>query len=131
MSQIIYPAIIESGEEPGFAVFFPDLPGCVSAGDTLEEAFSEAMEALALHLAGMAEDGAPLPDPTPLAEVRAEPGIRVAAIVPVPAEAPGRTVRTNITIDANLLAQIDALATNRSAFLADAARRELARRRAG
>ena len=48
----------------GYAVFFPDLPGCNSQGDTLPEAFSMAMEALAGHLEAMADDGDTIPAPS-------------------------------------------------------------------
>jgi metal-responsive CopG/Arc/MetJ family transcriptional regulator len=49
----------------------------------------------------------------------------------VPVTLPGRAHRVNITMDEGLLHEIDAVADNRSRFLADAARAELARRRAG
>lgn len=47
-----------------FAVLFPDLPGCNSQGETLEEAFSMAVEALAGHLECMADDGDAIPEPS-------------------------------------------------------------------
>ncbi|MBR4741496.1 MAG: type II toxin-antitoxin system HicB family antitoxin [Desulfovibrio sp.] len=54
--------------EQGYAVLFPDLPGCNSQGDTLPEAFSMAMEALAGHLEAMADDGETIPAPSGEAE---------------------------------------------------------------
>jgi predicted RNase H-like HicB family nuclease len=56
-------AIIEAGNA-GYGVTFPDLPGCVSAGDTIEAAARNAEEALALHLRGMLEDGELIPPAT-------------------------------------------------------------------
>jgi len=47
-------------------VVFPGLPGCVSAGDTAQDAARMAQEALALHLEGMLIDGERLPSPLPL-----------------------------------------------------------------
>lgn len=47
-----------------YAVLFPDLPGCNSQGNTLEEAFSMAVEALAGHLEVMADDGDAIPEPS-------------------------------------------------------------------
>jgi predicted RNase H-like HicB family nuclease len=46
----------------------PDLPGCVSVGDTLEEVKAEIREAIAFHLEGMREDGLPIPKPSTRAE---------------------------------------------------------------
>ena len=130
MAVLYYPAIIEAGDEPGFGVFFPDLPGCVSAGDTIQEAAGRAEEALALHLAGMVEDGDPIPDPTPLDRVPADPEVREVARLLVRAELPGKAVRLNITLDEGLLAAVDRAARargfTRSGFLAEAARRLLA-----
>ena len=60
-----YPALIErAADGGGFGVVFPDLPGCVSAGATVQEAAANAAEALALHIEGMAEDGDPIPEPS-------------------------------------------------------------------
>lgn len=134
-----FPALIIAPASPShcYSVLFPDLPGCVSAGDSVTHAFEMAMEALAMHLGGMAEDGEPIPAPSTLAQARAaaEAGFElgdgpVEAVLLVPAPLPGRTARFNITLDENLVAQIDAAASNRSAFLADAARAELRRRQA-
>ena len=60
----IYPAIIERGDVKGFCVTFPDLPGCITEGDTIEEAFMMAKEALELHLFGIEEDNDPIPVPS-------------------------------------------------------------------
>ncbi len=57
-----YLAVIEWADGSGSA-FFPDLPGCVSAGDTLDELLSNLEEALSLHLDSMVEDTEPLPEP--------------------------------------------------------------------
>ena len=58
-----YPAIFYYDAD-GIAVEFPDLPGCLSCGDSTQEAFRNAREALGLHLYGLEEDGDPIPDPT-------------------------------------------------------------------
>jgi len=60
----LYPALFEPGEQSGFVVSFPDLPGCLTEGDTLEEAVHMAKDALALHLFGMESDGDLIPPPT-------------------------------------------------------------------
>ncbi len=58
-----YTVIIESGPN-NFSVWVPDLPGCVSTGDTAEEAEANIREAIELHLEGMREDGDPIPQPS-------------------------------------------------------------------
>ncbi|MDP2894896.1 MAG: type II toxin-antitoxin system HicB family antitoxin [Sulfurimonas sp.] len=57
-----YPAIFEAGTKESYSVFFPDILGCVSGGDTFEEAKVNAIEALSLHISGMIEDGEKAPN---------------------------------------------------------------------
>ena len=54
-----YTAIIEAASDGTFGVFFPDVPGCTSAGDTIEEATTNAAEALEFHLENMDDWHAP------------------------------------------------------------------------
>ncbi|MFA6123724.1 MAG: type II toxin-antitoxin system HicB family antitoxin [Sphingomonas sp.] len=129
MTAVYFPAIIERGEH-GFGVFFPDLPGCVSAGTTIQDAARNAEEALDLHLSGLAEDGAVFPVPSDLDAIPTDPDIVEAARMLVRGEQPGRSVRVQVSIDEGLLARIDRVAPNRSGFLADAARVALAARNA-
>jgi predicted RNase H-like HicB family nuclease len=107
-------------------VDFPDFPGCVSAGHTLEEARIMAAEALTGHVATMREFGDPLPAPSDLDAIMADPdnADAIAFIVTVP-EVGAKSVRVQVTLPEDLLAQIDAATDNRSAFLARAARRAL------
>jgi predicted RNase H-like HicB family nuclease len=120
-----FSAVVERGES-GFGVYFPDLPGCTSSGDTIEQAAAHAEEALALHLAGMAEDREAIPEPTPFDRIERDPEVIEAARLLVRAEMPGRIVRVNVTFDEGLLSAADAAASrlgqSRSAFLADAVR---------
>lgn len=127
MSTVHYPAVIERGAS-GFGVFFPDLPGCVSAGDTVQEAALNAEEALSGHLAVEAEYGDAIPDPSDLDAITVDPDIDEVARILVRGERPGRSVRVQVSIDEGLLARIDRVAKNRSGFLADAARAALAAR---
>lgn len=55
---------IHKDPDSSYGVSVPDLPGCVTAGDTMAEALTMAKEAIALHLEGMLDDGLELPDPT-------------------------------------------------------------------
>jgi predicted RNase H-like HicB family nuclease len=83
-----YTAIIESGETPGYGVFFPDLPGCVSAGDSVQEAALNAEEALSLHVELMLESGEELPDPTPPDQIEADPEVSEVARMLIRVELP-------------------------------------------
>ncbi len=80
MKTYLYPAYFRRVASGGYSVDFPDLPGCVSAGDSLEETLSMAREALSLHLYGMAEDGDAIPAPTEPAELPVEPDTFVAPV---------------------------------------------------
>ena len=122
-----YIGLIRKDKESDYGVDFPDFPGCVTAGQTIEEARLMAQEALELHVEGLIEDGEDLPAPSPWHLVMGDPinADAVAFLVTVPGRA-GRTVRVNITLPERLLRRIDARANNRSAFLARAAEKALA-----
>jgi predicted RNase H-like HicB family nuclease len=64
MDRYIFPAIFEPGEIKGYTVSFPDLPGCITEGDSMEEALHMAKEALELFMYGMEEDYDTIPKPT-------------------------------------------------------------------
>ena len=71
-----YVAIIEdAGPDTAIGVWFPDLPGCISAGDDIDEALRNAPEALQLYAEGLLEDGQPLPRARTLSELKADPEI--------------------------------------------------------
>jgi predicted RNase H-like HicB family nuclease len=130
VAYLYFTAIIETGEEPGYSVFFPDLPGCASAGDTVEEAARNAEEALSLHLTGLIEEGEPVPRPTPPEQIGHDPDVSEAARMLVRVELPGRSVRLNISMDEGLVAAMDQAAKqrqmSRSGLLSEAVRRMLA-----
>ena len=125
-----YPAIVERGRE-GFGVFFPDLPGCTSAGDTIQEAALGAEEALQGHVEVTAEHGEAIPEPSDLGAISAGPEIDEVARILVRVEVPGRAARVNISLPEDLLAAIDRRAKQagytRSGLLAHAAREILRR----
>jgi predicted RNase H-like HicB family nuclease len=128
MATALYPAIIERAGK-AFSVYFPDLPGCTSAGRTAQEAALNAEEALAGHLLEAANQGEDLAGPSDIAALERDPEVDEVARVLVRAELPGKVVRLNITLDEGLVAAIDRVAKNRSGFLADAAREALAHKR--
>jgi predicted RNase H-like HicB family nuclease len=120
-----YIAYLHKDKNSDFGVSFPDLPGCVTAGRTLEEARKLAGEALNLHLAGMLEDGAKLPKASTLDELAGDPAMRGAVAFLVEAEAPEKTVRVNVTARESQLQTIDRLARKhgmtRSAYMVQSA----------
>ena len=128
-----YIALIRKGADTDYGVDFPDFPGCVSAGETLDEARAAAVEALALHARGMEEDGEELPEPSSLEDVMRDGANHEAVAVLVPLATQARAVRINVTLAEDALRKIDAYAEEhaltRSAFLACAALREIQRDR--
>jgi predicted RNase H-like HicB family nuclease len=68
-----YVAIVEEEEGKAVGVWFPDLPGCFSAGDTLDEAMLNAREALGLYAEALHENGRAIPRPRTLTELKADP----------------------------------------------------------
>lgn len=71
-----YIAIVEdAGPDRAVGVWFPDLQGCTSAGDDLDEALLNAREALELYTERLQEDGRPLPRARTLTELKADPEI--------------------------------------------------------
>jgi predicted RNase H-like HicB family nuclease len=71
-----YVAIVEdAGPEHSIGVWFPDLPGCTSGGDDIDEALRNAPEALQLYAESLENDGKPLPRPRTLTELKADPEI--------------------------------------------------------
>ena len=71
-----YVAIIEdAGPDTAIGVWFPDLSGCTSAGDDIDEALRNAPEALELYAESLLDDGRPLPRARSLTELKADPEV--------------------------------------------------------
>jgi len=118
-----YIAIVHKESKTDFGVSLPDFPGCITAGQTVDEAKDLAQEALALHVKGMIEDGDEMPAPSKLEDIMADADYADAVaylVVSIPDTKP-RTVRVNITVPEMTLKQIDAAAKkrgmSRSSFL--------------
>ncbi len=127
-------ALVHKDPDSCYGVSFPDVPGCISAGDTLDEALTNAVDALSGHIRLMEADGDALPSPRTLEDIATDTNfaedLAGAIITAVPlVRDRGSTTRINVSLDLGLLEAIDGLAKQRSqtrsAFLASAARREL------
>jgi predicted RNase H-like HicB family nuclease len=128
----VYIGLVHKDEGSSYGVSFPDFPGCITGGDTLDEAAKEAPDALGFHIRGMMKDGEPIPAPSSLDALMADPDNAGAIAIAVTPNMQGRAkaVRINITINEDLLTEIDThagqLGKSRSEFLADAARMVMA-----
>lgn len=122
MAMATYLGVAERGEH-GFGVFFPDVPGCVSFGDSLFTAIENGERAIAAHIELLAQEGEEIPESS--SKVAVDDDVDVAGYFLAHVELPGRTVRLNVTMDEGLVARIDRVARNRSAFLSEAARERL------
>jgi len=126
-----YIAIVHKESKTDFGVSFPDFPGCITAGQTVDEAKDFAQEALALHVKGMIEDDDELPAPSKLEDIMADADYvdAVAYLVVSIPDAKPRTVRVNITVPEMTLKQIDAAAKkrgmSRSSFLVHLAQKAI------
>jgi predicted RNase H-like HicB family nuclease len=121
-----YPIAIEPGDEAtAFGVVVPDLPGCFSAGDTLDDALAEAEEAAAAWIDATLDAGGPVPAPSSLESVRDNPAYRGWAFGVInidPALLDDTTERVNITLPRRVLKRLDARARaageSRSGYIA-------------
>jgi predicted RNase H-like HicB family nuclease len=121
-----YPIAIEPGtDETAFGVVVPDLPGCFSAGDTLDEALTGAEEAAAAWIDAALDAGEAIPAPSSLETVRRNPEYRdwTFGIISLdPALLDDTVERVNITLPRRVLKRLDALARaagqSRSGYIA-------------
>lgn len=74
MTTHLFPVAIEPGDDQhAFGAVVPDLPGCFSAGDTLEEVYANVREAIESHLEVLMDEGMEIPELRSLAEHQANP----------------------------------------------------------
>ncbi|WP_310777639.1 type II toxin-antitoxin system HicB family antitoxin [Candidatus Palauibacter scopulicola] len=123
-----FPIVVHKDADSGYGVTVPDLPGCFSAGDTLDEVIESAREAIACHIEGLLMDGEPIPARTSLEAHQGNDDYRggVWAIADVDiSKLSSRTKRINITLPERVLAIVDRAAVregqSRSGLLARAA----------
>lgn len=133
---MFYPAYIHSDADGSASGFFPDVPGCYFAGDSLDEAFQDARSALTAHFETLCEMQEDIPAPAVVeSHLETHPedfnGGQWLLVDINMNQFDGRAERINITLPRRLLVKIDGFVqehphfSNRSAFLAEAARRVL------
>lgn len=109
-----YPIAIHKDKNSAYGVTVPDLPGCFSAGDSLDEALVMAREAILGHLETLAELGKNIPDPKLLEAHQRNPDYAGAiwAVVSVDtSNLIGKAVRINISMNERVLAVVDEYAS--------------------
>ena len=113
-----------------FGVIFPDFPGCIASGKTMDKAVGNARKALVFHMEGMFDASEPIPKLTSLEEILKNPENKTAipALIRIVVLS-GHIKRLNISMDQGLLTEVDKAAKltgrNRSEFLADAVKQAL------
>lgn len=125
-----YPIVIHKDQNSDYGVIVPDLPGCYSAGSTIDEARENAVEAIECHIEGLLIDGEKIPSPKNFeyyaVKKEYKNGVWVLVTIDL-TKLSGKSRRLNITLPERVLKYIDKYTEthggNRSAFLADAAMR--------
>jgi predicted RNase H-like HicB family nuclease len=116
-----YIAYLHKDRKSDYGVSFPDFPGCITAGSTLEEARRMAAEAISFHIGLMRQDGEAIPVPSTLDDLRNDPDMKDAVAFLVEVREPERTVRINITARESEIVEIDSRARaarlTRSAYM--------------
>ena len=127
---IYYPVVIHQSGDSAFGVTVPDLPGCHSAGDSMQEALENTPEAIGLSLESRVDDGDILPAPSDLADLKSNPEYADGLWVLIPIDESlylGLAQRINISLPMRLITKMDGFVDrnpkyrDRSKFLADAA----------
>ena len=128
MRKLTYLAVFEADEKPGYSVYFPDIPGCVSCGDNLDHAMQMAKEALALHIYGMEKDGEAPPKRTDnISDINKGDMVVPVSVFPdmVKDEIKNRREKTTVTIPHWLKIAAEAEGLNYSRLLEAALKEKL------
>ena len=124
-----FTVVLHTDDGQRYGVIVPDLPGCFSGGDSLDDALDSVLGAIDLHVETLLEDGNALPPRQPIATHQANPDYAggVWAVVDAPVEKYfGPAEKINITVPRVILSRIDDYAKShglsRSGFMVQAAR---------
>lgn len=107
---MIYPVVLHKDRTSDYGVTVPDLPGCFSAGRTIDEALEATREAIELHLEGLIDAGQPIPAPGSIESHQAHPDYRDGTWALVPVDESSlrvKVVRINITLPERVLDAVD------------------------
>lgn len=133
-----YPVVIHKDSDSDYGVTVPDLPGCFSAGETMDDALAQAVEAIECHLEGLLLDNEPLPTPQAIERHQQNPDYAdgVWALVTVDlSKISGKSRRVNITLPERLLTIMDQYVVQRgetrSGLIAEATMAYIASHREG
>jgi predicted RNase H-like HicB family nuclease len=125
-----YIAYLHKEKKSDYGVSFPDFPGCITAGETLDEARRNAVDALTLHIEGMVEDGEEISNPSSLDDLARDPALKGAIAFLVIINISDKVERFNITARKSQMEEIDRLAKQhgmtRSAYIVASALRRKA-----
>jgi predicted RNase H-like HicB family nuclease len=123
-----YPIIIHKDKNSDYGVTVPDIPGCFSSGQTLDEAIQNAEEAILTHVEGLLLDNEIIPKPSKLEKYNNKKNLSggILSVVSVDfSKLEGKSKRINISIPERLLTKLDTFAQKehetRSGFLVHAA----------
>ena len=129
-----YAVVLHKDPGSAYGVTVPDLPGCFSAGDTIDEALENAHEAIECPLQGLLLDNDPIPQPKSIEEHKANPDYKngIWAFVDFDlAKFTRKAKRINITVPEFILAKVDNYiqkkGISRSNFLTQAALKEISK----
>ncbi|CAM4037766.1 type II toxin-antitoxin system HicB family antitoxin [Rahnella bruchi] len=134
---MLYPIAIEPGDEHhAYGVTVPDLPGCFSAGDTMEEAIAKAKEAITGHIEILVEKGWDIPSVSSVSDLAKDPefaGYTWAMVDIDVTRLLGGSEKINVTLPKSLIDRIDRYVSthpefkSRSGFLAQVALERIAK----
>ena len=80
MKKLFYPAVFIPEEDGGFSVFFPDIPGCITGGDSMNQSYEMAFEALGLVLSYMKDKKELIPSASNPQDIKLEEGQFIVVI---------------------------------------------------
>jgi len=131
-----FPVYLHKTDSESYSGFAPDIEGCFFAGETVDDTLQDAAEALHIHFEAMADSDMPVPETKGiefyLQDDACQGGIWAFVDIDV-SKYDGKAVKLNITLPQHLLTRIDRFVEShkefgsRSGFLAELARRELAK----
>lgn len=129
MKQLFYPAVFQAEEDGGFSIFFPDIPGCNTQGETIEDGYRMAFDALGIVLSNMEEEHLAIPKASAPQDIKLEEGQYVVVIEFNMAEYKRRTgsqaVKKTLSIPSWLNVEAEKAGINFSATLQNALKERL------